>query len=385
MSPTCEEAAEQVTRNLGFDCHDVSSVVSVRNPFDLANGTMAVLEVVIIVGAVWALVHAVRRLRAGDPINIAIWCASLIYLFVTEPPLYFPEWFGLDEQYGFIFAHNVFTVQFMWDRLPLYIIAIYPAMSQLVYEVVRVLGVFRHRGALVGSILVAFVCQVFYEMFDQLGPQLKWWGWNDANTDVNHPALASVPMTSMLLFASVSFGVMTFLAVKLAGSKAADGGPRRGWSLTWRIVVAGLLTPPSMALFGIPSGVLGGILGGETPDITAQAWVLGIELGLVWVAGVWILIDHVRRRGVEEPEPMTPYAGIYPVVYLVAMAALWLVALPEFVDAENGITSDGTPVGSGWYAIACFAGAIAVLAVLHIGRRRTAGSANRLGTSAARG
>ena len=292
MSATCEEAAEQVTRNLGFDCHDVSPVVSVRNPFDLAHWTMPVLELVIIVGAVFALVHAVRRLRAGDPINLALWFASLVYLFVTEPPLYFPEWFGLDQQYGFIFAHNLFTVQFMWDRLPLYIIAIYPALSQLAYEVVRVLGVFKHRGALVGSIAVAFVCQVFYEIFDQLGPQLKWWGWNDANDKVNHPALASVPMNSMLLFASVSFGVMTFLVVKLAGSRAADGGPRRGWSLTWRIALAGVLTPPSMALFGIPSG----LFGGETPNVTAQAWVLGIELGLVWLAGVWILVTQVRRR-----------------------------------------------------------------------------------------
>ena len=365
MTTTCEEAAEQVTRHLGFDCHDVSPVLSVRNPFDLADGTMPVLELLIIAGAAWALVHAVRRLRAGDPVNLAIWCASLIYLFVTEPPLYFPEWFGLDEQYGFIFAHNVFTVQFMWDRLPLYIIAIYPALSQLVYEVVRVMGVFKHRGALVGSVLVAFVCQVFYEIFDQLGPQLKWWGWNDANTQVNHPALASVPMNSMLLFASVSFGVMTFLAIKLAGSRSADGGPRRGWSLTWRIALAGVLTPPSMALFGIPSG----IFGGETPNVTAQAWVLGIELGLVWLAGLWILVNQVRRRHVEEPEPMTSFARVYPVVYLVVMAALWLAALPAFVDARAGITSDGTPVGSGWYTIACFAGAVAALAALHVVHR----------------
>ena len=69
---------------------------------------------------------------------------------------------------------------------------------------------------------------MFYEIFDQLGPQLKWWAWNDANHDVNHPALASVPMNSMLLFASVSFGAMTYLVVRLAGSRAADGGPRRG-------------------------------------------------------------------------------------------------------------------------------------------------------------
>ena len=345
MSVDCGAAAERVTRGLGFDCHDVSPVVSLHDPFHLASGTMPVLEVVVIVGAVWALVHAIRRYRAGDPVNLAIWCASLVYLFVTEPPLYFPEWFGLDKQYGFIFAHNIFTVQLMWDRLPLYIVAIYPAMSQLVYEVVRVLGVFRTRGALAGSVLVAFVCQVFYEIFDQLGPQLRWWAWNDANTDVNHPALASVPMTSMLLFASVSFGVLTFLCVKVGGS------------LLRRVLVAGLLTPPSMALFGIPSGLF-------TGHVTAQAWVLGIELGLVWIAGLWLLADAARRRTTEHPEPMTSFARVYPATYLLAMAVLWLVALPAFLDAEHGLTSDGTPIGSGWYTLLCFAGALAVLAQL---------------------
>jgi hypothetical protein len=366
MSATCEHAAEQVTRSLGFDCHDVSPVISVRNPFDLASWTMPILELVIIAGAVFALVHAVRRFRAGDPVNLALWCASLVYLFVTEPPLYFPEWFGLDKQFGFIFAHNVFTVQFMWDRLPLYIVACYPAFSQLAYEVVRVLGIFRHRGALVGSIAVAFVCQVFYEIFDQLGPQLKWWAWNDANTDVNHPALAAVPMNSMLLFASVSFGVMTYLVVRLAGSRTADDRPRSGWSLTWRIVLAGVLSPPAMGLAGIPSG----FFGGDDPHGIAQAWILGVELGLVWLGGAWVVATHLKRRHDEEPELMTPFARIYPAAYLGGMALLWLGAVPAFLDARNGITSDGTPVGSGLYTIACFIGAAAVLATLYTGRRR---------------
>jgi hypothetical protein len=360
-SGTCEHAAEQVTRQLGFDCHDVSPVVSVRNPFDLASWTMPFLELLIIAGAVFALVHAVRRFRAGDPIALAMWCAPLVYLFVTEPPLYFPEWFGLDKQFGFIFAHNLFTVQFMWDRLPLYIIAIYPALAMLAYELVRVLGIFRNRGTLVGSIAVSFVCQVFYEVFDQIGPQLKWWAWNDANQDVNHPALASVPMTSMLLFASVSFGVMTYLVVRLVGS-----GPRRGWSLTWRILLAGALAPPAMGVFGIPSS----IFGGDTPNVTAQAWVIGIELGLVWLAGAWIIATTVRRRGSDPMEPMSPFARIYPATYLIVMAVFWLSALPAYFDADSGITSDGTPIGSGLYALACFAGAAALLGVLFTGRHR---------------
>lgn len=349
MSATCEQAAEEVTRTLGFDCHDVSPVVSVHNPFDLAHWSMPVLELVIIAGAVFALVHAVRRYRGGDPINLALWFAPLVYLFVTEPPLYFPEWFGLDQQYGFIFAHNIFTVQFMWDRLPLYIIAIYPALTQLAYELVRVLGIFRNRGALVGSVAVAFVCHVFYEIFDHLGPQLTWWAWNDDNLQVNHPALASVPMNSMVLFASVSFAVMTYLVVRLVGSE-----PRRGWSLTWRIVAAGVLTPPAMAVAGIPSGAFGG----ETPNVTAQAWVLGIELGLLWLAGAWVLVTHVRRRGEDEVEPMTPFARIYPAVYLAVMAVFWAVTVDEL------------QIGGVLYSLACFAGAAAVLAVLYSGRRR---------------
>jgi len=176
MSTACGPDAEAVTRGLGFDCHDVSPVVSVRPPWALAHWTMPLLEVLIVGGAVFALVHALRRRREGDPVNLALWWASLVYLFVTEPPLYFPEWFGLDRLYGFIFAHNLFTVQFMGDRLPLYIVAFYPVISQLAYEVVRSLGLFR-RGALRGSVAVAFVCQVFYEVFDHLGPQLKWWAW----------------------------------------------------------------------------------------------------------------------------------------------------------------------------------------------------------------
>jgi hypothetical protein len=319
---------------------------------------MPLLEVLIIGGALFALVHAVRRHRAGDPVNLALWFASLVYLFVIEPPLYFPEWFGLDKQYGFIFAHNQFTVQFMWDRLPLYIVAFYPVISQLAYELVRSLGIFR-RGALTGSVAVAFACQVFYEVFDHVGPQLKWWAWNMDNHIVNHPAMASVPMNSMLLFASVSMAAMTYLVVRLAGSPAPDGGPRRGPSLVLRTLIAGILTPLTMAVAGIPSSIFSG-------NTTAQAWVLGIELALVWLAGAWIVVAH--SGGTDEP--LSGFARFYPAAYLSGMAVFWIGALPAYLAADDGITSDGTPIGSGPYALACFIGAGLLLAALYRTRRK---------------
>ena len=351
MTAGCGPEAEAVTRGLGFDCHDVAPVVSVRFPWDLANWTMPLLEVLVLAGAVFALVHALRRYRAGDPVNLALWWASLVYLFVTEPPLYFPEWFGLDRLYGFIFAHNLFTVQFMGDRLPLYIVAFYPMISQLAYEVVRSLGIFR-RGPLTGSVAVAFVCQVFYEPFDHVGPQLKWWAWNPGNHVVNHPALASVPMTSMLLFASVSMSALTYLVVRLTG-----GGQRRARSLVPRILLAGVLTPAAMAIAGIPSGLARG-------NTTVTAWILGGELVLLWAVGAGIL---VRCR--EPVAPLSPFARYYPAAYLTAMAVFWISALPAYLGARDGVTVNGAPTGSGLYALACFAAAGLVLGTLYRVRR----------------
>ncbi|MEV4004793.1 hypothetical protein [Actinomadura sp. NPDC049753] len=361
MGHTCDPAAERVAGKLGFSCHGADPVVSFRNPFDLADGTMAVLELLIVGGAVFALVHAWRRWRRdGDPVNISLWFASVVYLAVIEPPLYFPGWFGLQDHVGFIFSHNVFTVQFMYDRLPLYIVAFYPAISQLAYELVRVLGVFARRGPLAGSVAVAFACQVFYEVFDQLGPQLRWWAWNEANEKINQPALASVPMNSMLLFASVSFGAMTYLVVRLAGGR--DGrGALTGARIGWRALVAGAVTPLAMIVVSAPSGAFEGRLG-------VQRAILGAELAAVWIAGLLLLADAWRAgragraAGTAVPVVSPLFARTYPALYLGVHVAFWLIALPAYLASSGGFTEQGTPIGSLWYAALCSVAATGFIA-----------------------
>ena len=95
----------------GVQLRDASPVVHLRNPFELANSTLPVLELMVVAGAALALWWAIRRLRRdGDPVNLAIWFSTVIYLLIVEPPLYFPTVFGVDETIGAVFAHNVFTV-----------------------------------------------------------------------------------------------------------------------------------------------------------------------------------------------------------------------------------------------------------------------------------
>ena len=63
-------------------------------------------------------------------------------------------------------------------------------------------------------------------------------------------------------------------------------------------------------------------------------------------------------------EPLSRFALIYPAAFLAVHGMLWLSALPQFLAAKDGITAAGTPVGSGWYVLACFAAASALLALM---------------------
>lgn len=371
MSATCDAAGDRLSRFLGFSCENANPVITLRNPAGLENWTLPVLELTIIGGAILALVHAVRRLRRdGDPTNLALWAGSVVYLFVTEPPLYFPGWFGLENSVGFMFSHNVFTVQFMYDRLPLYIVAFYPALSMVAYEVVRALGVFADRGPLAGSVCVALVYQAFYEVFDQLGPQLKWWAWNLDNS-ANHPLLASVPLNSIWMFASVSFGVLTYLVTRLVGAPVWSGKAPHGWSLAWRTTVSGALAPVGMVVASIPTA----FFGRKDANVSGQAVVLAIEIVALWLIGLTLLVRQWRRNR-SAPATGGSFLRFFPAAYLIVLGILWLSALPDFAGAAHGVTRLGTPTGSLPYTVVCFVVAgLSLAATLRPGGRASAGMA----------
>ncbi|TDO18834.1 hypothetical protein EV580_2023 [Mycobacterium sp. BK086] len=364
MAEQCTAAFDAIARPLGdFTCQNAPAFIHLRNPLALSNWTLPVLELMMVTGAVLALIYSIRRLRRhGDPINLALWCATVVYLFVIEIPLYFPNIFGIQDQLGVVFAHNVFTVGFLFDRLPLYIVALYPAVVTLAYEIVRSLGIFRDRGVVVGAICVGFVHHCLYEVFDQLGPQLRWWAWNTDNP-INHPLFTSVPMTSVFIFATLGPIVVTLLVMLLVGRKRSTG-----WSLTWRTLLAGFLVPLGLAILSIPTS----LFGGDKPNTTAQAIVFAVELVVVAVIAVPVLARQwLGSRDDREP---SEFVRIFGPIYLVVLGALWISALADYFAATNGVTADGTPTGSLLYTVACFV--VSVLAVLS-----NAGATKRASTS----
>lgn len=363
MAQQCNPTFDGIARALGdFTCHDAPAFLHLRNPFELSNWTLPVLELMMVAGAVLALLWSIRRWRRdGDPTNLALWFATVIYLFVIEIPLYFPNVTGVEGQLGVVFAHNVFTVQFLFERLPLYIVALYPAVVTLAYEVVRSLGVFRDRGVLLGAVCVGFLHHCFYEVFDQLGPQLRWWAWNTDNP-LNRPMLDSVPMTSVFIFATLGPIVVTVLVLMLVGRKAATPEGLAAPGLAWRTVLAGVLVPPSIAVLCIPTSVFGG----ENPNTAAQAVVFAVELVIVAAVAVPILIRQWSRNQAAR----NGFVVVFGPIYLAVLALLWVTALPAYFAATDGVTADGTPTGNLLYAAVCFA--VAVVAVLSVSVVRAA-------------
>ncbi|MED5814408.1 hypothetical protein VST63_18775 [Mycolicibacterium sp. 050232] len=364
MAGPCPADFERMAAELGgFTCDGAQPIIGLRNPFGLTNWTLPVLEVLVVACAVLALVHAVRRYRAGDRVPMALWWAPVVYLLVIEIPVYFPNLVGAEDtenSMGVVFVHNVFAVEFLWDRLPLYIVAIYPAMTVLAYEVVRAFGVFARRGILAGAVSVGFVHHCFYEVFDHLGPQRSWWLWNTAS-EANQPAVAAVPANSIFLFATV--GPILVTAVILAITRRRDGtGLDTFPRLVGAILCAGIATPIGLIIVGVPGRIAGG--GGVQPNVGAQAVVLGLLTVAFLAVGAWFLAGAWLRRADQPLASAAPLVWLSGSAYLAVFALLWAVSLPAYFAAAEGVTASGTLTGSLPYAVACWLVCVLVLAAV---------------------
>jgi hypothetical protein len=354
VSDLCAPTFEQLAERLGFSCAEAGGLVELRSPFGLENWTLPVLELTVILGAILALVYAVIRLRRhGDATNIALWFGAIAYLLIIEPPLYFPAQFGIAEYVDTMFAHNVFTVDFLWGRLPLYIVAIYPMMATIAFEIVRSLGVFRRYGTLVGAVCVGFVHHAFYEIFDHLGPQLRWWEWT-LDHPMNQPFLDSVPLPSVVVFAALWPMSLAFCVQFFIGRHADRGRRFTGLQIVWRTVVIGVLASIGTVLLPAPATIIGSFT-----NFTVMGVVYALELVVIAVVAIPVLVKQWQRlrntpAGATEARYANPPMVRFGVGYLAVMAVLWVAALPAYFGAVDGVTGNGDPIGSLWYTALCF-------------------------------
>jgi hypothetical protein len=143
------------------------------------------------------------------------------------------------------------------------------------------------------------------------------------------------------------------LCVQLFVGRQSDHGKRfTGPQLVWRTVVVGVLASLGTAILPLPATLVGSLSHG-----TLQGFVYAAELVAITAVAVPVLFAQWRRLR-SDAFTVERYANRvivgYSLVYLAVMAVLWLTALPAYFSAVDGITPNGDPTGSLWYATVCF-------------------------------
>jgi hypothetical protein len=362
---TCTAEFQRLASQVGgIDCTG-SPLVTFTSPFALDHWTMPLIEVTLIVGAAACLGHALRWKRAHDDAsNLVVWLSGILALLLIEPIAYFPQWFGVEEELGLTFIHNQFSVQFFYNRLPLYIVAMYPVFVYVAYVLVQRTGVFEQHNAIVGAMCVAFAFHVLYETIDMVGPQLRWWVWNRELQSLG-PWLASVPYVCMQ-----AFGIGIPLGIGLLSRWLATGRGQSGWRIAANVVVISVGTWPVMFITSIPAVVL--TLAGVSME---KARIAGVCLLLATAALVtaWALADAYRARirgEVELPEGIEAdrFALVCVAAYMVVAAICWIAAMPAYIEARDGFTPAGAPIGWFPYSLSTAALSIAIVAATYLGR-----------------
>jgi hypothetical protein len=340
----------------GFNQDALRSFFYVNNPLALKSWTMNVVELLMILGAIMGFLHAWQRWRQyGNPANLAVWCATLVFLLTIEIPSYFPGLLGEDPN-AILFVHNEFSVGLFYDRTPLYIVALYPALMYAAYALTEGFGFFKLRyGWLLGAIATGFFHDCFYEIFDHFGPEYGWWAWNYPLFDAR---IASVPLTSLFGFAFIGPISLTLLARLLIAAYVnrclASGRKPQPLAVIGLTVLTGFFTPLLLALLS-PDSVY--CLLTAHPDIIVLKIV---SFALIALAGI-ITLRHlfVTCQGAR---PGLRYPVNFFTFYLAVFAGLWAYALPSVLVAKEGIAANGHPVGSPVYVAGCYLVCMFVLA-----------------------
>ena len=342
----------------GLDC-DADPFITLTNPFSLQHWTLPLIEVTLAVGTIACLLHALRwRRTQGDSSNLVIWFAGIVCLLLIEPFTYFPQWFGLEESLGVTFVHNQFTVQFLYDRLPLYIVAMYPFFGYAAWVLVQRTGIFRRYNAFVGASCVAFTFLALYEVVDMVGPQFRWWVWNE-ELSTSVPTLCNVPYLNLQAFSVALPFAMAFVTLIFC-----KPGQVRGVVVARNVVLVSVLVWPILFLSSLPSLILTTVgVSVETARIVAT-WLM------VGTIGVVTAIAFVRAYRARRDDPAQIPAGVsgdYFVlglvsVYLAVSAVCWIAALPDYFSAKDGFTATGARTGSLPFALV-MAGIAIVLTV----------------------
>ena len=309
-------AAEQLSyamRNTEARAH----FISFNAPSQLQDWSFLAIEAIMITGALLALVHAMRNSKQSP---------STLYTFVGI--FLFGLVMDIASYYTLVsFWHGEFSVMLVWNRLPLYIAMLYPALLYHSYMTIR-----RYDFApITEAVCTAFFTGTLYLIFDNLGPSLNWWTWN-REVIYNQPFLNSVPLTSyhwMFLFS----GSIAYCLRKFAWDAVAQNNLRKA-----RIGIAcmPLLTIGLGCVLFIPYDVFLFVV---KDTIYIAALIHAVSF---FAAGYWFLVQY--RKPAQARDNLLMF---FPVMWAVGLLYLYIAKFDMlWALTPDGMNAQGLAVGN---------------------------------------
>jgi len=315
MEPINNESISYAMRNLEARSH----FLTFNSPSQLLDWSHLAIEWIMVVGALLAFVHAIRLSRkTRSPSAVYTFGGIFLYGLVMDISSYYSVG---------NFWHGEFSVMLVWNRLPLYIALLYPALIYHSYMTIR-----RYRFTPVTeAISVGFYSAILYMIFDNLGPTLNWWIW-DRNNPFSQPLLNSVPLTSyhwMFLFDSA----LAFWLRKFAWDALAQGQIKKA---TIGIVLTPVLTILLGSVLFIPYDLFVFVFKGMI-HVSVM-----IHAASFFLAGYWFLL-HYRK-------PLLPRDDLllfFPLLWIIGLLFICIAKYDKlWAVTPDGLNVDGLAVGN---------------------------------------
>ncbi len=308
------------------------SFISFNAPGELLDWSFIVIELILLVGIICAIAHAIRHARQSGSNSALLTLGACFYYGV------------LMDMFGYYgpesFWHGEFSVMFLYNRLPLYIALFYPAFMYHAYMMIR-----RYNFTpLVEAVSVGFYSGLTYQIFDNLGPQLGWWIWDPAEV-TNQPFLSSVPVTSYQWFCTFE-AAFAYITRKICWDMPANGASNK--KIAWGVCAIPFLTFIVGTLIFVPYQTL--IQFGQIGLAAATHALLFAAFGLVF-------LFNYHRPALQRDKLLM----IFPLTFLVGHMYLYIAKIDQFYGMTNGLNEQGWPVGN---LIAVILGMVGSMAIL---------------------
>ena len=321
----------------------VNSLVYFNNPLALMDWSHTVIEFVMILGFLLACFHAYKTMKETASISAPLTLlACLTYGLMIDVLSYYTV-----ES----FWHGEFSVMFLNNKLPLYIVCFYPAYMYHNYMLI-------HRfnfPPIIEAICLGFFDGMMYLIFDNLGPMVNWWTWDMADP-TNQPFLNNVPLTSYHWFFTFT------IAFSLVNRKLCWDWVNKGASI--KKLVAGMTAQPVMtilvgSLFFIPYN----LFAKNMPPYDMLPWAENLTMAasidaITFMLAGWLFVTRWYRPKVERDELLM----IFPFLFLVSHAYIYVAKFECFLSVTNGISDvNGLPVGNLIAVLLALVGSTAVV------------------------